>query len=257
MENISLARALGLRVKLSAPLTCWNDGQVEEMLDLAEANGLQLQIDPDITPRDDGDTAPTALALDEAGLKQFTETIERRARTKTAGGDVGSQDEATSPKTPVPDVVSRKHCGAGSSTIAVGPYGTVYPSVQYRQPIGNLHEQSVKVIWETSSALREVRDEVVKVKEWRDSLGEGEGRWPFAREPPASRPAARRPSTPSQGSASAWRRGRRTSARCRGRSHELIGPRGQATLTAFPGGLGEHSSAFASSSSLNRTRGAS
>ena len=170
MDNISLARALGLRIKLNAPLTRWNADEAEAMLDLADAHGLQLQIDPDITPRDDGHLGPTELALDADGLKRFTDRLQRRADEKARGGD--PQREAESARQQPAQIVSRKHCGAGSSTIAVDPYGNVYPCVQYRQAVGNLHGQRMPEIWAESRVLQQVRDEIVAVKQWRETLGE-------------------------------------------------------------------------------------
>jgi radical SAM protein with 4Fe4S-binding SPASM domain len=66
-----------------------------------------------------------------------------------------------------------KHCGAGSSGIAVDPYGNVYPCVQWRRPVGNLHRQGIGEIWRSSKGLEEVRDLTVRVKETIDAQGEG------------------------------------------------------------------------------------
>src|ERR1700741_1346388 len=45
---------------------------------------------------------------------------------------------------------SAKHCGAGSAAIAVDPFGNVYPCVQWRRAVGNLHERSIPDIWADS-----------------------------------------------------------------------------------------------------------
>ncbi len=37
-----------------------------------------------------------------------------------------------------------KNCGAGASGIAVDPFGNVYPCVQWRRPLGNLHQQPIQ-----------------------------------------------------------------------------------------------------------------
>jgi len=41
--------------------------------------------------------------------------------------------------------------------LAVDPFGNVYPCVQWRRPLGNLHEQPISEIWRGSSALDEIR----------------------------------------------------------------------------------------------------
>ena len=57
----SRARAwsrLGLRVRINATLTRWNEEEVEGMFALADDLGVRLQVDPEVTPRDDGDRTP-------------------------------------------------------------------------------------------------------------------------------------------------------------------------------------------------------
>ncbi len=67
-------------------------------------------------------------------------------------------------------VGSEKHCGAGSSGIAVDPYGNVYPCVQWRRPVGNLFERSIREMWGASPVLEEVRELTVEVKRHVGSL---------------------------------------------------------------------------------------
>jgi hypothetical protein len=64
-----------------------------------------------------------------------------------------------------------KHCGAGSSGIAVDPYGNVYPCVQWRRPVGNLHERSIRDIWTSSTGLADVRALTVEAKKMVDGFG--------------------------------------------------------------------------------------
>ncbi len=62
-----------------------------------------------------------------------------------------------------PRPASGKHCGAGSSNIAIDPYGNVYPCVQWRRPVGNLHQASICEIWSTSPALAGIRRLVTEI----------------------------------------------------------------------------------------------
>ena len=48
------------------------------------------------------------------------------------------------------EVAGSKHCGAGSATVTVDPFGNVYPCVQWRRRVGNLHEQSIQTTWRQS-----------------------------------------------------------------------------------------------------------
>ena len=57
-----------------------------------------------------------------------------------------------------------KHCGAGSSGIAIDPFGDVLPCVEWRQPIGNLHERNIKSIWSAEAEWCGVRQTTQEVK---------------------------------------------------------------------------------------------
>ncbi|MFY9824780.1 MAG: SPASM domain-containing protein, partial [Thermoanaerobaculia bacterium] len=64
-----------------------------------------------------------------------------------------------------------KHCGAGSAGLAVDPFGNVYPCVQWRRPVGNLHEKSLREIWQGSTGLAEVRELTARAKGALESHG--------------------------------------------------------------------------------------
>lgn len=166
LANLREALGLGLRVKLNSTLTRWNERDVEGMLDLADQLGLPLQIDPEVTPRDDGDTEPLSIALSREGLEHLFAVQAARARSGAGALSVAREgDEGTVP------VPLEKHCGAGSAGIAVDPYGNVYPCVQWRRPVGNLHHQSIRDIWTGSAGLREVRELTARAKEVVDAQG--------------------------------------------------------------------------------------
>ena len=165
LANLREALGLGLRIKLNSTLTRWNEDEVEGMLALARELGVPLQIDPVVTPRDDGDREPLAVAATAEGLARFFALQEAMIATSRSEGDGtvsegAAGDGCGSPGgagTLVP-VPQDKHCGAGSAGAAIDPYGNVYPCVQWRRPVGNLHRQSMREIWQTSPALSEVRE---------------------------------------------------------------------------------------------------
>jgi MoaA/NifB/PqqE/SkfB family radical SAM enzyme len=143
LANLEEMAAVGIRFKVNSTLTRWNEDEMEEMFALAARFGAPLTFDPDVTPRDDGDVSPLSIAA----------TPEGRRRLFAHGTEemVVRQADAELP------VESEKHCGAGSSGIAVDPFGNVYPCVQWRRPVGNLHERSIREIWWGNPALEEVR----------------------------------------------------------------------------------------------------
>jgi len=177
LANLREMRGLGLRVKLNSTLTAWNEHEVEDTMALADRLELPLQIDPEVSPRDDGDREPQSIAPSRAGVRRLFELLAARAAAARQGA---AGEAAHAP--PAPQVMrladdglapaaAEKHCGAGSSGIAVDPVGNVYPCVQWRRPVGNLHEQSIRDIWASSSGLADVRSLTVAAKQMVDGFG--------------------------------------------------------------------------------------
>ena len=173
LANLGEMREAGLRVKLNSTLPAWNEDESEGMLDLADGLGLPLQVDPEVTPRDDGSREPLAVAASRAGVERLFARL--RERAERAVRDAGVPAVSVAPggddgATPAP---TRKHCGAGSAGIAVDPFGNVYPCVQWRRRAGNLHQQTIREIWGGSAVLDEVRRLTVAAKEVVDGFGDG------------------------------------------------------------------------------------
>jgi MoaA/NifB/PqqE/SkfB family radical SAM enzyme len=158
LANLGEMRALGLRVKLNSPLTAWNEAEIETLFALADDWGLPIQFDPQITPRDDGDPGPLSVAPSRAGVARLLAFQRERAAARQL-------DREPRPADATAEVVGAKHCGAGSATVTVDPFGNVYPCVQWRRRVGNLHEQSIQAIWRQSRELAEVRRLAVEVKQ--------------------------------------------------------------------------------------------
>jgi MoaA/NifB/PqqE/SkfB family radical SAM enzyme len=160
VANVREMRALGLRLRINATLTAWNERETLAMFTLADSLGVPLQFDPEVTPRDDGDRTPLDItASREAVLRLYRIEFERGERSAAgAPPEIGRQADEQLPTPP------SKHCGAGSSGIAVDPYGNVYPCVQWRRPVGNLHERSIREIWGGSAALEKIRAQTGEVK---------------------------------------------------------------------------------------------
>jgi MoaA/NifB/PqqE/SkfB family radical SAM enzyme len=180
LQNLAELRRLGLRVKLNSTLTAWNEHETAAMMALADRLELPLQIDPEVTPRDDGSREPLAVSASRAGVLRLFELLGERAAAARAP-QAQEAAEAAAPASPVQvmrqaddglvPAAAEKHCGAGSSGIAVDPYGNVYPCVQWRRPVGNLHERSIRDIWASSSGLAGVRALTVEAKKMVDGYG--------------------------------------------------------------------------------------
>lgn len=173
VANLAAMRAEGLRVRISCTLTRWNEDEVEGMLDLAESFGMAVQFNPVVSARDDGDRSPLELAPTPGGVAGLLAVQKARSEARRrAAGETGENAAAGPAGFRVAregdDVAGAappsKHCGAGSATVTVDPYGDVFPCVQWRVPVGNLREAGIREIWETSSGLRAVRQANAEVK---------------------------------------------------------------------------------------------
>jgi MoaA/NifB/PqqE/SkfB family radical SAM enzyme len=182
LANLGEMRGLGLRVKLNSTLTAWNEHEIGDMMALADELALPLQIDPEVTPRDDGDREPQSISPSRAGVRRLFELLAARtARARELDGTAPPAHPQAAGMPPVQvmrladdglaPAAAAKHCGAGSSGIAVDPYGNVYPCVQWRRPVGNLHELSIRDIWASSSGLADVRALTVEAKKVVDGFG--------------------------------------------------------------------------------------
>jgi radical SAM protein with 4Fe4S-binding SPASM domain len=165
IANVRAMKEVGLRTRLNAVLTRWNESELEEMFDLADAEGVTLTVDPEVTPRDNGDKSPLDLSASEEGIRKLFRLRAARAPRNGTDGTPEVQ-RLTDDGMPTPN---DKQCGAASSGIAVDPFGNVYPCVQWRRVLGNLHDASIKNIWEASTAISEVRSITAEAKKFYDS----------------------------------------------------------------------------------------
>jgi AdoMet-dependent heme synthase len=171
MENIPAMLEAGIRVKLNSCITAWNEHEIEARIDLAKRLGVPLQLDPEVTPRDDGDAEPLSIRPSDEALSRLF-SLQAAARRAVAGSgaqpaiQVGREADSLAPAP-----TSGKHCGAGSTTVTIDPYGSVYPCVQWRRPIGNLHERRISEIWGGSGELDEIRDLNRRAKREIEGLG--------------------------------------------------------------------------------------
>lgn len=158
LANLEELGALGLRFQINSTLTAWNEAEFEGMYALADRFGVRLQVDPEVTPRDDGSREPLAIAASREGLRRLFEfEAHRTEAAANAEASVVRQGDALAPPMPRGNA-SGKFCGAGSSNVCIDPYGNVYPCVQWRRPVGNLHASSLGEIWATSRGLADVRE---------------------------------------------------------------------------------------------------
>jgi len=145
LQGIRNLRAQGLKVNMKCPITRWNQSELREIKALAESLGCHAEFDAVITPRDDGDTSPLALQADREFLEKLWSP---------------EYADITHEEVPVPrnDTIVQANCGTGRSTVALDPYGNIYPCVQWRRSAGLITEvQDMRALWKESPVLNEVR----------------------------------------------------------------------------------------------------
>jgi len=146
LGNIGAMRELGIRIKVNSTLTLWNEGEAEAMYALCDTLGVPLRFDLQVSPKDDGDRSPLVIAPSAEGIRSLIRVEEARS----GGGAPETCETGPTART--------KYCGAGSGGIAVDPYGNVYPCVQWRRAVGNLHDSPIREIWGGSPVLDGVRE---------------------------------------------------------------------------------------------------
>jgi radical SAM protein with 4Fe4S-binding SPASM domain len=157
MSNIGELLELGVRLKLNATLTRWNEDEAEGMFAIADGFGLPLQVNPVVSPRDDGDREPLALSTTAEGRRRFDALVERRYEERLASGAFARMEVGGPVDEDLAPAGNGYNCGAGTGSVTVDPYGNVIPCVQWRRPMGNLHHQSIGAIWRGSTELASVR----------------------------------------------------------------------------------------------------
>jgi MoaA/NifB/PqqE/SkfB family radical SAM enzyme len=167
LANIRSMLEAGLRVKINSTLTLWNESESEAMFALADSLGLPLRFDLQVSPRDDGSREPLAIAPSREGIRALLDVEDRRSASAPAEVRRPTLDEEM-PHAP------EKYCGAGSAGIAVDPYGNVYPCVQWRRPLGNLHERRLREIWSAPGAIDRVRSETATARQVVDKHPDGQ-----------------------------------------------------------------------------------
>ena len=157
--GIARLQAHAVPVVLKMPLTRLNESQFDEVIALAASLSLPLQIDPNITPRDDGDLSPLSFAASRASVRRALEIADVPAMERVGGG---------------------VNCGLGRITLAVDPEGNVYPCMQWRQrSLGNVREMPLRELWHSSDARIEAANVSTAVNDHFVNTGGALAEFPY------------------------------------------------------------------------------
>jgi radical SAM protein with 4Fe4S-binding SPASM domain len=165
---MELLRDNGVPLMLKVTAGNFNLEEIEGIAAMADALGVKAVFTSLIFPRNDRDTAPTALRMGDADLERFLR-FETSYMLDNLGELMGVDAEGMSYE----DLASRLHkcaidptqvqsenrryCGGGSTVFAINPYGDVYPCVAFPLVVGNVLKDDFTDIWENSPPLVRLR----------------------------------------------------------------------------------------------------
>ncbi len=150
-------------VLMKTPVTSLNEHQIDEIAALSDRLDVPLQIDPHITPRDDGSTEPLRYGASPAAIR------------KVLSLGLGSGSIPMTERTR-----GGANCGIGRLTLAIDAEGNVYPCMQWRvRPIANVREVKLREIWKTSDVRREAAAMAVEVNDALLERGGSAATYPF------------------------------------------------------------------------------
>ena len=148
INAIRFLRSKGLHVTIANVLMLQNLQDYPGVRALGAELGVEVTIDPTITPKMDGDRSLLDLNIDQAALEHvFREEGMLENVGESCAPPVGPDDE----------VLNSLPCSAGHTACYVSPYGDVYPCVQFPLPSGNVRRDKFLDIWRYSPQLNEVR----------------------------------------------------------------------------------------------------
>jgi len=132
--------AAGVRVLLKTPMLSLAELDVPRYIDFVTALGASYAIDPKLSPREDGDFAPRALAIDKPAHLALLR--EPRLRTNLKQG---------------PKPQSKHVCGACRGNVHVEPNGELRPCTQWAVPTGDA-TTGVARAWSENATARAIRE---------------------------------------------------------------------------------------------------
>ena len=163
LGGVRRLRARNVNVIMKTPVTRGNEHQLDEIIALAASLDLPLQLDPHLTPKDDGDVSPVSLTASVETLRHIAELAHAN------GGDPFTERTR-----------GGSNCGLGRITLAVDPEGNVYPCMQWRhRSIANVRETRLRDAWHTSPVRIEAAAASVAANDRLLDSGGAIGEFPY------------------------------------------------------------------------------
>jgi len=141
MAGIARLRAHGLHVIMKTPMLALNGEMAKGVYDLGQIQNMPCSFDMTITPKNNGDPGPMALALHQ---RQLVDMLTQPPWAELLNGSDGNG--------PGPEP-----CNAGRGYAAIGPTGDVMPCIMMPVVVGNLRQRRFADLWEDDPFLARLR----------------------------------------------------------------------------------------------------
>ncbi|MFA5794839.1 MAG: radical SAM protein [Candidatus Brocadiia bacterium] len=138
ISAIELLKKYRLNPRLKFIMMRDNITEYESMIKISSQLAIPYDMDPLITPCDNGDKNPLECRLSDNELSE----IYRKEYANMPAG---------------PETNDNAGCSLGKSHCAINAYGDVYPCIQLPISAGNIMKQSFKDIWDNSKLFQEIR----------------------------------------------------------------------------------------------------
>ena len=140
MRAIEYCDKAGIDISLNGLLTEANSRGIFDLYEWAAERGYEFKVDPNLTPKLNGDMEPTQYRATKETLLWF---YRERARRWVA-----------STPSPAMETANSYICNAAKGKCAVNPYGELLPCIEIREPFGNLVTESFQKIWHSEVAKK-------------------------------------------------------------------------------------------------------
>lgn len=156
VKNIRTAVGEGLRCNVVSTPTAWNEQQIEDMFVLCDSLDVPLRFQGPVAPRDNGDRSPLSIQPSADAWDKIAKELAVRSPPHSSPLSVpGRMADDSAPEL-------QSTCSVGVAGLDIDPYGNIQACMHLQRSAGNLHQHSIREIWENSPLFTEARERAVE-----------------------------------------------------------------------------------------------
>ena len=157
IKSIKSCAGIGIPVNIKTPVFSETKEDIKGVVDLANEIGCTVELGWTITPKKNGNLSPLKMRVSKGEEEErVIQTINELVSAANEPDECIRQVE--------------KLCGAGDNSLSINPYGEVYPCNLLQLCIGDIREESIKNIWDSSERLKKWRE--INKRACREGCGE-------------------------------------------------------------------------------------